>query len=143
MRLLVDTSVVIKWFHDTGETELAEARAIRTAHIVGELDAHVLELAIYEVGDVLVRALKWMATDVSDQLDDLLTIAGPPIPMDQHWLRDAAVLAEQHTLSFYDASWAASAAALGISLVSADRRLILAGLAESPSAIVSRLNLKL
>lgn len=142
-RLLIDTSVLIKWFHGAGESELGEARAIRDAHIRGDLDAHVLDLAIYEVGNVLARALKWTATDIGDQLDDLLAIVGAPITMTQAWLRDAAVLAETHTLSFYDASWAATAVALRVPLVSADRRLIAAGLAEKPSAVTSRLNLAL
>ncbi|WP_375501934.1 type II toxin-antitoxin system VapC family toxin [uncultured Jatrophihabitans sp.] len=140
-RLLIDTSVLIKWFHETGESELVEARAIRDAHVRVELHAHVLDLAIYEVGNVLARALKWTAADVSDQLEDLLAIVGAPLAMQQDWLRDAAVLAESHALSFYDASWAAGAGALGVSLVSADRRLLGAGLAESPSAVASRLNL--
>jgi len=142
-RLLVDTSVVIKWFHGAGESELAEARAIRDAHIRGDLDAHVLDLAIYEVGNVLARALNWTATDIGDQLDDLLTIVGAPITMTQYWLREAAVLAQTHTLSFYDASWAATAVALGIPLVSADRRLLAARLAETPAAVTTRLNLAL
>jgi predicted nucleic acid-binding protein len=140
-RLLVDTSVIIKWFHDEGESELAEARALRDAHVRGDLDAYVLDLAIYEIGNVLVRALKWTAADVADQLDDLLALVGPPIVMAQDWLRDAAVLAEMHLLSFYDAGWAATAAGLGVPLVSADRRLLAAGLAESPTAVSSRLNL--
>jgi len=140
-RLLIDTSVLIKWFHGAGESELAQARAIRDAHIRGDLDAHVLDLAIYEVGNVLARTLRWTASDVGDQLDDLLAIVGSPIVMAQGWLRDAAVLAEVHILSFYDASWAAAAAALGVSFVSADRRLLAAGLAESPSAVTTRLNL--
>lgn len=140
-RLLIDTSVLIKWFHEAGESELAEARAIRDAHVRGDLDAHVLDLAIYEVGNVLARALTWTARDVSDQLDDLLTIIGSPIAMAKAWLRDAAVLAETRALSFYDASWAATAAALGISLVSADRRLVAAGLAETPTTVTSRLGL--
>jgi predicted nucleic acid-binding protein len=140
-RLLVDTSVLIKWFHYSGESELAEARAIRDAHVRGDLNAHVLDLAIYEVGNVLARALTWEAADVGDQLDDLVAIVGSPIMMAQGWLRDAAVLAETHTLSFYDASWAAAAAALRVPLVSADRRLLAAGLAETPSAVVSRLKL--
>jgi predicted nucleic acid-binding protein len=140
-RLLVDTSVLIKWFHEAGESELTEARAIRDAHVRGDLDAHVLDLAVYEVGNVLARALHWAAGDVADQLDDILAITGPPIVMTQGWLRDAAALAEENTLSFYDASWAATAAALGIPLVSADRRLLAAGLAETPSAVATRLKL--
>jgi predicted nucleic acid-binding protein len=140
-RLLIDTSVLIKWFHDEGESELASARAIRDAHVRGDLIAHVLDLAIFEVGNVLVRALHWPATDVGQQLDDLLTIVGAPLIMARDWLHDAAVAAQAHRLSFYDASWAATAAALGIPLVSADRRLLAAGLAESPSAISTRLHL--
>ena len=140
-RLLIDTSVLIKWFHDEGERDLVAARAIRDAHIRGDLNAHVLDLAIYEVGNVLARALKWPAGDVSDQLDDLLAIVGSPIVTAHSWLRDAAGLAETHGLSFYDASWAATGAALGVSLVSADRKLVAAGLAETPSTIASRLRL--
>ena len=98
-RLLIDTSVLIKWFHGAGESELGEARAIRNAHIRGDLDAHVLDLAIYEIGNVLARALKWPATDVGDQIDDLLRIVGSPITMTPGWFRDAAVLAEAaHTV---------------------------------------------
>lgn len=140
-RLLVDTSVLIKWFHQAGESELAPARAIRDAHVRGELVAHVLDLAVYEVGNVLARGLRWASGDVADQLDDLCAITGSPIAMTRGWLRDAAALAEEHALSFYDASWAATAAALGISLVSADRRLLAAGLAETPSAAAARLML--
>lgn len=143
MRLLIDTSVLIKWFHDAGESEVAEARAIRDAHVYSGLDAHVLDLAIYEVGNVLTRALKWTASDIAGQLDDLLEIVGPPIAMAHTWLPAAAALAEEHALSFYDASWAATAAALQIPLVSADRRLLAAGLAQTPTAVVERLGLRI
>jgi predicted nucleic acid-binding protein len=68
-------------------------------------------------------------------------VVGPPIVMAQDWLRDAAGLAEMHLLSFYDAGWAATAAGLGVPLVSADRRLLAAGLAESPTAVSPRLHL--
>ena len=139
--LLVDTSVLIKWFHADGEGELAQARAVRAAHVAGELDAHVLDLAIYEVGNVLARALRWDAADVADQLDDLRAVLGPPLVMDAGWLRHAARLAQEHALSFYDASWAATAAELGMPLISADRRLLDAGLAESPSQVATRLML--
>ncbi|WP_035757058.1 type II toxin-antitoxin system VapC family toxin [Granulicoccus phenolivorans] len=139
--LLVDTSVLIKWFHSDGESELAEARAIRDAHVRGVVDAYVLDLALYEVGNVLTRALGWQAVEVAAQLDDLVAIVGPPLVMSQGWLHQAARIAETHGLSFYDASWAAAAAALKIPLVSADRRLVTAGLAETPTVVATRLHL--
>jgi predicted nucleic acid-binding protein len=139
--LLVDTSVVIKWFHSEGEPQLAEARAIRDATQVGEVHARVIDLALYEMGNVLLRALGWPGSAVADQLDDLLIICGPPLAMAPQWLRRAADLGERHRLTFYDAAWAAAADALGISLVSVDTQLLAAGLAESPAAVVRRLRL--
>lgn len=142
-RLLIDTSVLIKWFHSEGESELRQARALRSAHAAGELDAHMLDLAAYEVGNVLSRALNWTGDDVADQLEDLHAILGRPLVMTPVWLRRAATLAQTHALSFYDASWAAAAEELGIPLISADRQLLAAGLAESPTEIASRLKLSL
>jgi len=74
-RLLMDTSVLIKWFHSTGEADLAEA------------------------------------------------------------------LTREHQLSFHDPAWAAAARSLPIPLISADARLVPAGLAESPTMIAERLRL--
>jgi predicted nucleic acid-binding protein len=141
-RLLVDTSVLIKWFHVEGESEVAAARALRSAHLAGDVQAHVLDLAFYEVGNVLLRALSWPPEAVADQLDDLVTICGTPLVMQQPWLRDATHLSAQNGLTFYDACWAGAARGVSVSLVSADRQLLSAGLAESASSVVERLRLK-
>ena len=132
---------MIKWFHSEGETEVPAARTLRTAHQAGTIDAHILDLAVYEIGNVLLRALNWSAGDASDQLADVLTIFGTPVRMQPEWLDDAASLASQHRLSFYDACWAAAARGLNIALISADKQLLRAGLAESATAAVSRLRL--
>ena len=88
--LLIDTSVLIKWFHSAGESELGQARALLSAHASGELEALTLDLATYEVGNVLTRALRWPAAAVADQLDDLHVILGPMLIMAPAWLRRAA-----------------------------------------------------
>jgi predicted nucleic acid-binding protein len=140
-RLLIDTSVLIKWFHAEEEADLSAARSIRDAHVRGDCEAHILDLAVYEVGNVLVRALRWPAQEVADQLDDLEAVLGPPLGMDPAWRRAASVLAIDHALSFYDACWAAAARELDVPLVSADRRLLDAGLAESATDASLRLGL--
>lgn len=129
---LVDTSVLIKWFHADGEQGLDAARSIRDSNARGDIDARVIDLAMYEVGNVLLTRLHWSASDIGDQLDDLLAICGPPIATIPDWMRDAAILGVTHRLTFYDAVWAAAARALGVPLVSEDRRLVDAGLAERP-----------
>ena len=141
--LLVDTSVLVKWFHSEGEPEVAEARALRDAARRGDVEGRVIDLALYEMGNVLLRSLGWAGSDVADQLDDLVLICGPPLAMAAEWLREAAAIGARHRLTFYDAAWAATAQALGVSLVSADARLLDAGLAESPAATVERLRLPL
>ncbi len=55
--VLCDTSVVVKWFHESGEAEVAQARAILDAHAAGTLTANVLDLTVYELGNVASRAL--------------------------------------------------------------------------------------
>jgi predicted nucleic acid-binding protein len=139
--LLVDTSVLVKWFHSEGESELAVAPSILGATQVGEVQARVIDLALYEMGNVLLGALGWSGSDVADQLEDLVIICGPPLAMAAEWLRQAAELGQRHRLTFYDAAWAVAAEALGISLVSVDAQLLGAGLAESPAAVVQRLRL--
>lgn len=139
--VLVDTSVLIKWFHSEGEAELAPSRAIRDGAQRGDVEVRILDLAIYEVGNVLLRVLGWRPVDVADQLDDLRTICGVPLVMSQRWLRSAADLGHSHNLTFCDAAWAAAAVELHIPLVSADRSLLAAGLAEPPSTFVKRLRL--
>lgn len=139
--LLVDTSVLIKWFHSEGEAEVAEARALREATRRGDIETRVIDLALYEMGDVLLRSLHWSGSDVADQLDDLIVICGSPLAVAADWLRQASVLGAAKGLTFYDACWAAVAQALRISLVSADTQLVDAGLAESPRSAAERLRL--
>lgn len=139
--LLVDTSVLIKWFHSEGESQVAEAHALREATRRGDIEARVIDLALYEMGNVLLRSLHWSGPDVAGQLDDLIVICGSPLAVAADWLRQAAVLGAANGLTFYDACWAAAARALGVSLVSADVQLLDAGLAESPRAAAERLRL--
>jgi predicted nucleic acid-binding protein len=139
--LLLDTSILIKWFHHENESELDEARAIRDAHRDGAVQVYILDLAIYEVGNILARVLGWSPGAVTDQLMDLETIVGLPIAFAPAWHRTAAELCASDRLTFYDAAWAATARELSLSLVSADKALLHAGLAESATEIVARLKL--
>ena len=141
MILVVDTSVIVKWFHAENEAEVGESRAILAAHRDEILTAHILDLNIYEFGNVLLRALHWSADDTADQIDDLLVICGPPLAPAPQWRRDAATLAHQHKLTFYDALFVAAARALGAPLVSTDGQLLAADLAETPAAFTSRVGL--
>lgn len=127
MIYLVDTSVVIKWFHEEGESDVEPARRLLTAHRTGEARLLLLDLVVYELGNVLVRALRRPASAVAHQLDLLHRLCGPMVHPAPSWHAQAARLAEQHRLTFYDAGWAAAAEALDCDLVTADRQLLAVG----------------
>ncbi len=141
--VLVDTSVLIKWFHREGESQMSEARALRDATARGDVQSRIIDLALYEMGNVLLRSLGWSGPAVADQLTDIVTICGAPLALGLDWHRRAAVVAQQYGLTFYDAAWAAAAEALGVALVSVDAQLLGAGIAESPVDVARHLRLPL
>lgn len=139
--LLVETSVLVKWFDTRGEEEVTAAHALRDAHGDGNVVIHLLDLALYELGNVLLRRRKWPGDDVADQLAELADMLGPVVPISVAWTGDAARIGEEHRLSFYDACWAAAARQLQLPLISADGQLLQAGLAEPATAAATRLGL--
>jgi predicted nucleic acid-binding protein len=139
--VVVDTSVVVKWFHAEGEAQVTEARALLAAHGDEALTAYVVDLGVYELGNVLLRALSWSAEDTADQLDDLAVICGPALVPAPSWHRAAARLAGEHKLTFYDATFVAAAQATNSTLVSMDKQLLATGLAESPAGFAQRIGL--
>jgi predicted nucleic acid-binding protein len=139
--LVVDSSVVLKWFHATDEPEVEESRALLAAHQSGDVEALVLDLAFYELGNVLSRSLQLSASNVAGVLEDLASIVGTPLVCNVEDLAAAAQLAAEHGLTFYDAAWAAVAVRAGAVLVTADVELIRAGLGESPATVARSLGL--
>ena len=139
MTLLVDTSVVVKWFHAQGESEVEPARALLQAHRAGTERLLVLDLCVYELGNVLLRPLRLPAAVVAEQVALLRALCGPFVHPAPSWHTAAAVLGGQHGLTYYDASWAAAAQALACDLVSADRRLLATGLAVTATQAAARL----
>lgn len=88
--LLVDTSVVVKWFHERDEPELEASRAILDAHRTGTVQARVIDLASYELGNVLLRALRQPPLVVQDSLSLLLRICEPVVRPAPSWYSAAA-----------------------------------------------------
>lgn len=132
----MDTSVPLKWFCSHNETEVAESLLVHNAHRGGALTAHILDLTLYEIGNILLRKRHWPATEVADTLDDLLVICGPTLVPLPAWRRAAADLSAEYSLSFYDAAFVSAARALRAPLLSADKKLLAAGLAITVTQFV-------
>ena len=125
--LPLDTSVLLKWFHRDGEDEIEHAEWHLQAHRAGLLHAHVLDLGMYELGNVLVRALNLRAHQVRAVLETTRALCGPPLTLSDATFGQTADLATHDALTFYDAAFAIAAREYECTLVSADRRLLASG----------------
>ncbi len=125
--LLLDTSVLLKWFHREGEDEIEQAEWHLQAHRQGAVHAHILDLGVYELGNVLVRALNRTALQSRAVLDAALALCGPPLTLSAADLGRATEIACDDGLTFYDAAFAVAAVAHECTLVSADRKLLTTG----------------
>jgi predicted nucleic acid-binding protein len=129
--LLLDASAILAAFdrddalHEPAKTLLSDSTVTLAT----------LDLARYEVANVAIRA--WRAPKlVSPLLEAIerLSNDGGVLRSTNTLLARAAQLAEEHTLSAYDAAYVAAAAQTGGSLVSCDiRGLVGKGLASIPA----------
>ncbi len=128
--LLLDASVLLAAF-DPEDNHHESARALLEDE---EATLATLDLARYEVANVAVRA--WRAPEsVAPLLAAIERLAGDGgvLVSTGSLLTQAAELAERHTISVYDAAYAAAADAAGHCLVSCDERdLVSKNLATLP-----------
>ena len=128
--LLLDASVLLAAF-DPEDNHHEPARALLEDE---EATLATLDLARYEVANVAVRA--WRAPEaVAPLLAAIEKLAddGGVLSSTDTLLARAAEIAERHTISVYDAAYAAAADEGGHRLVSCDERdLVSKGLAAIP-----------
>lgn len=122
-KIVVDTSVLIKWFKAQDEDFLREARALLQEVEDRPLEVHVPALLLYEVGNILLLKTRLGTTGLGGAIERLaalpFTVAPPALPL----LKRAARLGRDLALTFYDASFLALAVELDCPYITADRRL--------------------
>ena len=128
---LLDAGVLLAAF-DPDDRHHGAARALLEDD---EVALATLDLARYEVANVAVRA--WRApgsvVPLLTAIERLAEDAGV-LGSSGALLMRAAELAERHSISVYDAAYAASAEEMGLRLVSCDERdLVSQGLATLPA----------
>lgn len=129
--LVADASVVLKWFHAEGEEAVEPARAILEAFAERRIDLVILDLTIYEIGNVLLRS-SGASPEATATVLEALTETCEPVALRASERLTAARLARDRRLTFYDAAYAAVALERGGRLVTMDRELLAANLGVRP-----------
>lgn len=133
--LLLDASALLAAF-DPDDPNHDATRALLEDE---ETTLATLDLARFEVTDVAVRA--WRSPEsVTPLLTAIERLAddGGVVPSTAALLSRAAEIAERHSISVYDAAYAAAASDAGYQLISCDKRdLVSRGLAVLPGELES------
>lgn len=121
-RIVVDTSVILKWFHPEEDT----SRALRVLEAIEkrEVVAFAPDLLIYETVNAWTRGMKNAVEDLPDLLASLYSLPLVIVSPEPHIMVSAGNLGAQHPkLSVYDASFLALAIGEQAVLYTADAKL--------------------
>jgi len=122
-KIMVDSSVLIKWIKTKDEQLVSEARRLLAEIERRPLEVHAPALLLYEIGNILLLKTDLESAALNDAISDLealpFIVAPPATPL----LRRAARLGKQYNLTFYDASFLALAVELDCPFITADRPL--------------------
>lgn len=136
MKLLLDSSVWLAWLRADDEPNHAAATQIVQRRLDRSAELRLLDLTLYEIGNVIVRAWRRPCTLADGFIERVMRVAnGAPLVPTPAERRAAHAMADEHGLSVYDATYAAVARERRLTLVSGGARLVGAGLASAPGAV--------
>lgn len=120
--VLLDTSVVVKWF--VPEPDSIKALALRQAHAEGQLQLFVPDWLLMELSNALRKSGKISTKAIPKSLRSLYDYGIGVIPFDSETLAASLSLCDEYGLTSYDSYFVALAGTLGIPLVTADGKMI-------------------
>lgn len=120
---VLDTSVVIKWFHRENEEDVDKALLLRQAYLEGALKVIIPDLLIYEFGNFLRYRSGLKSDDMLASIRALWSLGMEIHPIDSAMSESMVDLASRHGITAYDAVFVALSQSLSAPLVTADRML--------------------
>ena len=117
---VLDTSVVIKWFSESGEDDLGNALRLRQRILEGAFPVAVPSLLFYELCNALRLNPKFDAREVKEAATSVLDMGFSIRDVTAELLERAVDLAFARGITVYDACFLALAEAEGATLVTAD-----------------------
>ena len=120
--LVVDASVVVKWFSAEGEAYVSQAVEIMEGHVGEAIGIIVPDLLYYEVANALVHKKALSDREIQLSMQSLFHLGLESFPVDADLIGMSAELARKLKITIYDACYAALARSESIPLVTANPR---------------------
>lgn len=122
--LILDTSVVLKWFVDRGESDVAPARKLREAFLTHRCTLGAPDLLLIEVANALTTGHRASPKEVSETIETILEIGLDLVDLKFSALVKAIELASTYGVAVYDSCFLAVAVESGGLLVTADEAFL-------------------
>ncbi len=121
--VVVDTSVVVKWFVPEADSDIA--LTLRVAHAAGKIPLATADLCLLELANALrFRRPTPTAEEIGQAVRSVLSLDVRAVAPSPELIEGAVRLAFERKLTVYDALFVALAADLGYELVTADDELV-------------------
>ena len=120
--LVLDASIGVKWFSAKDEGSLAQALAIRDAHIAGDAFIIVPELFYYEVTNAIVHKQSIPLASVQAASASMFGLGMEAVALDAGLLETSVKLSRELGITIYDSCYLALAQKVACPLVTANPR---------------------
>lgn len=121
IKVVVDTSVVFKWFKRT-EIDHLKAKALLNQHLLEEIEIIVPDLLIYEVANAWSTKSDLSKWKLNRNFKLLESYLSRPILIEFKLIKKAANFSRKYKVSVYDAIYAVLAKERKCDLITADHK---------------------
>lgn len=119
--LLLDSSVLVKWFSPEVDHQLA--RRLRSGYLEGKCELAIPDLALYELANALRYSGRFKSREIAEHVRSIIELEVAILPFNLAVLGAAIDLSLQKDTTVYDSYFVALAEATGMIFVTADARL--------------------
>lgn len=124
-QLVLDSSVIIKWFSSDKEEHFETAKNLFLAAVERRIEIYVPELLIYEISNVLLKSKKLAPEEIKKSISHLRKLNLHIITLNRQLEQRMIEYAGKFNLTSYDAVYLALSDMLQINLISCDKDLLL------------------
>lgn len=121
MEIVLDTSIVLKWF--LPEDESSKARYLREKHLKNKIVICAPQLLIFEIVNALVYKKELSLSNISLVVEILFFTNLKFFDCIEELIQETAKIARRYEITVYDASYVALAKALSCKFITADKKL--------------------
>ena|SRR5258708_1564955 len=104
-KIVVDTSVLVKWLNQTNENDIDKADQLMQSALKGDIQLFAPELAKYELGNVLLKGKQLTPQEAYISLGTAYALPINFIPESETLAKDTYNLAFNLGITYYDASF--------------------------------------